>query len=85
MPGHTVLSVDNSFSTFFDDTGAGKYVPRCVMVDLEPTVIGKQNTQSIDLAFSKSINQTEFDNSDKHFTAQSTTIYSYIIILFKKI
>lgn len=32
---------DNSFGCFFEETGAGKYVPRCVFVDLEPTVVGK--------------------------------------------
>ena len=32
---------DDSFSTFFYETGAGKHVPRAIMVDLEPTVIGK--------------------------------------------
>jgi len=32
-------SGDNSFQTFFNETGRGKYVPRAVMVDLEPTVI----------------------------------------------
>ena len=32
---------EQSFGTFFNETGAGKYVPRAVMVDLEPTVIGK--------------------------------------------
>jgi len=32
---------DSSFSTFFSETGAGKYVPRAIMVDLEPTVIGE--------------------------------------------
>jgi len=32
-------SSDDSFSTFFSETSAGKHVPRCVMVDLEPTVI----------------------------------------------
>jgi len=32
-------SGDDSFSTFFSDTGAGKHVPRAVFVDLEPTVI----------------------------------------------
>jgi len=37
----TVNSYDNSFSTFFNETGSGKYVPRAIMVDLEPTVIGK--------------------------------------------
>ena len=30
---------DDSFSTFFSSTGAGKHVPRAVFVDLEPTVI----------------------------------------------
>ena len=30
---------DDSFSTFFSETGAGKHVPRAVFVDLEPTVI----------------------------------------------
>lgn len=32
---------DDSFSTFFSETGAGKHVPRAVFIDLEPTVIGK--------------------------------------------
>jgi hypothetical protein len=31
---------DDSFNTFFSETGAGKYVPRALFVDLEPTVIG---------------------------------------------
>lgn len=33
--------IDDSFSTFFSETGSGKFVPRAVFVDLEPTVIGK--------------------------------------------
>uniref|UniRef100_A0A671YEY7 Tubulin/FtsZ GTPase domain-containing protein n=1 Tax=Sparus aurata TaxID=8175 RepID=A0A671YEY7_SPAAU len=32
---------DDSFNTFFSETGAGKYVPRAIFVDLEPTVIGE--------------------------------------------
>lgn len=32
---------DSSFGTFFSETGAGKYVPRAVFIDLEPTVVGK--------------------------------------------
>jgi tubulin alpha len=31
--------IDDSFSTFFSETGAGKHVPRAIFVDLEPTVI----------------------------------------------
>lgn len=34
---------DDSFTTFFSETGAGKYVPRAIFVDLEPTVIGKSS------------------------------------------
>uniref|UniRef100_A0A3B5B5E2 Tubulin/FtsZ GTPase domain-containing protein n=1 Tax=Stegastes partitus TaxID=144197 RepID=A0A3B5B5E2_9TELE len=32
---------DDSFCTFFSETGAGKHVPRAVFVDLEPTVIAE--------------------------------------------
>lgn len=32
---------DSSFGTFFSETGAGKYVPRAVFIDLEPTVVGE--------------------------------------------
>ncbi|VDN49644.1 unnamed protein product [Dibothriocephalus latus] len=37
----TIGGGDDSFQTFFSETGAGKHVPRAVMVDLEPTVIGE--------------------------------------------
>ena len=37
----TIGGGDDSFNTFFSETGAGKHVPRGVFVDLEPTVIGK--------------------------------------------
>jgi len=30
---------DNAFSTFFSETSSGKHVPRCVYLDLEPSVI----------------------------------------------
>ncbi|KAA3682182.1 tubulin alpha [Paragonimus westermani] len=30
---------DDSFTTFFNDTGSGRHVPRAVFVDLEPTVV----------------------------------------------
>ena len=38
------LDSDDSFNTFFSETGAGKYVPRTVYVDLEPTVIDEVRT-----------------------------------------
>uniref|UniRef100_A0A087X2W6 Tubulin alpha chain n=1 Tax=Poecilia formosa TaxID=48698 RepID=A0A087X2W6_POEFO len=35
---------DDSFNTFFSETGSGKHVPRAVYVDLEPTVIDEVRT-----------------------------------------
>merc|ERR1739848_777307 len=37
-------AADDSFSTFFSETGAGKHVPRAVFLDLEPTVIDEVRT-----------------------------------------
>ena len=35
---------DDSFASFFHETGAGKYVPRGIFVDLEPTVVDEVRT-----------------------------------------
>ena len=35
----TAKKGNQSFSTFFSETGAGKYVPRSVFIDLEPSVV----------------------------------------------
>jgi len=35
---------DDSFSTFFSDTGADKHVTRAVFIDLEPTVVDEIRT-----------------------------------------
>ena len=35
---------DDSFNTFFSETGAGKHVPRAVFLDLEPTVVDEVRT-----------------------------------------
>merc|ERR1711945_70034 len=35
---------DDSFQTFFSETGSGKHVPRAVFVDLEPTVVDEVRT-----------------------------------------
>ncbi len=40
----TVGKGDDSFNTFFSETGSGKHVPRTVFVDLEPTVIDEIRT-----------------------------------------
>ena len=50
--GHSVYSSnsirgsDDSFDTFFSETGSGKHVPRAVLVDLEPTVVDEVRTGS---------------------------------------
>jgi tubulin alpha len=41
MPNDDNDANDDSFNTFFSETGGGKHVPRAILVDLEPTVIGK--------------------------------------------
>uniref|UniRef100_A0AAF5DET6 Tubulin alpha chain n=1 Tax=Strongyloides stercoralis TaxID=6248 RepID=A0AAF5DET6_STRER len=44
LPEKTSGVVDDSFTTFFNETNRGQYVPRSVMVDLEPTVIDEIRT-----------------------------------------
>jgi len=45
MPSDTSVDSENdSFNTFFSETGAGKHVPRAVFIDLEPTVIDEVRT-----------------------------------------
>ena len=36
----TIGGGDDAFNTFFSETGAGKHVPRCVFLDLEPHLKG---------------------------------------------
>ena len=40
----TIGGGDDSFNTFFSETGSGKHVPRVVFLDLEPTVIDEVRT-----------------------------------------
>ena len=42
MPQDETMGVEeDTFNTFFMETGTGKHVPRVLFVDLEPTVIGE--------------------------------------------
>ena len=41
MAPDTGIAGGHSFNTFFSETRSGKYVPRSMLVDLEPTVVGK--------------------------------------------
>ncbi|KAL1229891.1 Tubulin alpha chain [Trichinella pseudospiralis] len=45
MPTDRSLGVaDDSFNTFFSETGTGRHVPRAIFVDLEPSVIDEVRT-----------------------------------------
>lgn len=48
----TIGGGDDSFNTFFSETGSGKHVPRAVFVDLEPTVVGKWSEIDFNLVLS---------------------------------
>ncbi|MCO5556638.1 hypothetical protein L7F22_026936 [Adiantum nelumboides] len=41
---HTLGGGDDAFNTFFSETGAGKHIPRAIMLDLEPTVLDEVRT-----------------------------------------
>jgi hypothetical protein len=49
----TLCGGDDSFNTFFCETGAGKHVPRAVFVDLEPTVVGMYDLCIYDIIVSR--------------------------------
>ncbi|XP_057309646.1 tubulin alpha-1C chain-like [Hydractinia symbiolongicarpus] len=40
----TIGGGDDSFNTFFSETGSGQHVPRAIFVDLEPTVVDEVRT-----------------------------------------
>ncbi|XP_059128973.1 tubulin alpha-3E chain-like [Peromyscus eremicus] len=40
----TIGGGDDSFNTFFRETGTGKHVPPAVFIDLEPTIIDEVHT-----------------------------------------
>ncbi|CAG2054205.1 unnamed protein product [Timema podura] len=67
MPSDKTLGAgDDSFNTFFSETGAGKHVPRAVFVDLEPTVVGQivsSITASLRFDGALNVDLTEFQTN----------------------
>lgn len=41
MNDSSTVGPEESFTTFFSETVSGKFVPRSIFIDLEPTVVGK--------------------------------------------
>nr|CAD7452691.1 unnamed protein product [Timema tahoe] len=74
-------STDNCFNTFFSETGCGRMVPRAIMVDLEPTVIGRSITHLlVSTAVVEPYNavlttHTTIANSDCAFMVDNEAIY----------
>lgn len=57
MPSDKTLGYgDDSFNTFFSETGSGKHVPRAIFVDLEPTVIGGSTRNLFFLSYEQRAN-----------------------------
>ena len=73
----TIGGGDDSFNTFFSETGAGKHVPRTVFVDLEPTVVDEVRTGTYRQLF-----HPEQLITGKEDAANSNNLI--FIILFKK-
>lgn len=48
MPSDKASGTNDCFNTFFNETSSGKMVPRAVMVDLEPTVVGEFSTYAFE-------------------------------------
>ena len=70
----TVGGGDDSFNTFFSETGAGKHVPRAVFVDLEPTVVGEYGQ-----GFSATFICKQFSYESLKYSAQNRNIIRLIL------
>jgi len=68
---------DEAFNTFFSESGAGKYVPRAVYVDLEPTVIGESGKERLCFEGRESEHLSGTSQCSIHFYS---TFYQYSIV-----
>ena len=75
----TIGGGDDSFNTFFSETGAGKHVPRAVFVDLEPSVVGKKVTdESCFQCHSVMKHFLKYGEKNTQITDNATTISLYL-------
>ncbi|CAG03829.1 unnamed protein product, partial [Tetraodon nigroviridis] len=78
----TIGGGDDSFNTFFSETGAGKHVPRAVFVDLEPTVIDEVRTGTYRQLFHPEQLITGKEDAANNYARGHYTIGKEIIDLF---
>ncbi|EDV19676.1 uncharacterized protein TRIADDRAFT_61873 [Trichoplax adhaerens] len=71
-----------SFSTFFNETGRGRYVPRAVFVDLEPTVIDEIRTGPYKQLFHPDQMLTGKEDAANNYARGHYTIGGEIIDVF---
>ncbi|XP_037070779.1 tubulin alpha-1C chain-like [Pollicipes pollicipes] len=67
-------TADESFNTFFAETGAGKHVPRAVFVDLEPTVVDEVRTGTYRQLFRPSQLQSGKEDAANNYARGHYTI-----------
>ena len=73
---------DDAFNTFFSETGAGKHVPRCVFLDLEPTVIDEVRTGTYRQLFHPEQLISGKEDAANNFARGHYTIGKEIVDLF---
>ncbi|XP_037077890.1 tubulin alpha chain-like [Pollicipes pollicipes] len=75
MPSDTTPDkADDSFNTFFAETGTGKHVPRAIFVDLEPTVVDEVRTGTYRQLFHPSQLQTGKEDAANNYARGHYTI-----------
>ncbi|KAJ8793947.1 hypothetical protein J1605_000146 [Eschrichtius robustus] len=77
----TIGGGDDSFSTFFSETGAGKHVPRAALVDLEPTIIDEVRTDTYHQLFHPEQIVTGKEDAANNYSQGHYTIGKEIIDL----
>jgi tubulin alpha len=82
IPTDEQISDDDSFSTFFSETGTGKHVPRAVFVDLEPTVIDEVRTGTYRQLFHPEQLITGKEDAANNYARGHYTIGKFISTLF---
>jgi len=75
----TIDKADESFNTFFSETGTGKHVPRALFVDLEPTVIDEVRTGTYRQLFNPSQLQTGKEDAANNYARGHYTIGKELI------
>lgn len=67
-----IASSDNNYRTFFQETERGSIIARAVMVDLEPTVVGKINI------FTSINDGTSFSLKNRKLSSETIKLLTYV-------